>query len=74
MKNTLTDLNNHLFAQLERLGDETLTHEQLQKEVYRGASIAQVSKEIISGGRLVLDAQIKTADLLVGQGVPKQLT
>ena len=31
MRNTLSDLNNHLLTQLERLGDENLKDEQLQK-------------------------------------------
>lgn len=30
-RNTLMDLNNHLFAELERLGDEDLTQEELEK-------------------------------------------
>lgn len=36
MKNKLSDLNNHLFAQIERLGDEDLTAEQIGQEVERG--------------------------------------
>ena len=33
MKNTLDDLNNHLFMAIERLNDETLDAEQLAKEI-----------------------------------------
>lgn len=35
MKNTLTDLNNHLFEQLERLNDDELDDAQLDKELRR---------------------------------------
>ncbi|MFL1404223.1 hypothetical protein ACJO2E_02620 [Marinobacter sp. M1N3S26] len=57
MKNKLTDLNNHLFAQLERLNDEELAGEELKEEIMRSRAITGVSKEIVSNARLVLDAE-----------------
>ena len=57
MKNKLIDLNNHLFAQLERLSDESLSGDLLQKELQRSNAVTAVAKEIIANGRLVLDAQ-----------------
>lgn len=57
MKNTLGDLNNHLFAQLERLGDEELKGEELKEEMERAKSIGYVAKQIIDNASLVLDAQ-----------------
>lgn len=33
MKNTLLDLNNHLFAEMERLGDEELKGDALAEEL-----------------------------------------
>jgi hypothetical protein len=57
MKNTLTDLNNHLFAQLERLGNEEMTDEQLKTEIQRSKAIASISQNVIGNARLVLDAQ-----------------
>lgn len=57
MKNKLSDLNNHLFAQLERLGNEALSGEQLAAEIERSHAITSVAKEVISNARLVLDAQ-----------------
>ena len=65
MKNSLGDLNNHLFAQLERLGEEDLKGEQLAEEIDRAKAINQVAVQIISNGKLVLDA-IKTKDEYLG--------
>jgi hypothetical protein len=56
MKNKLIDLNNHLFAQLERLNDEDLAGDQLKAEADRGKAVAMIAREIIGNGRLVLDA------------------
>lgn len=57
MKNTLGDLNNHLFAELERLGDEGLTGDELKEELTRAESIVRVSSSIISNASLVLQAE-----------------
>lgn len=57
MQNTLGDLNNHLFAQLERLGDEDIKGEELREEMERVKSISIVAKQIIDNASLVLDAQ-----------------
>lgn len=46
MKNKLIDLNNHLFAQMERLNDEDLTPEQLEIETNRAKAMVDVSSQI----------------------------
>ena len=56
MKNTLSDLNNHLFAQIERLSDEDLTPEALAHEINRSRAIAEISREVVSNASLVLKA------------------
>ena len=55
MKNTLQDLNNHLFAQLERLTDEDLTDEQLEHEIKRSKSVVSVAHTIVDNTRVQVD-------------------
>ena len=57
MQNTLTDLNNHLFAQLERLSDEELKGETLQEEISRAKAVSDIASTIIANGGLVLKAK-----------------
>ncbi len=57
MKNKMTDLNDHLFAQIERLSDEDLKDEDLEKEIKRGEALCKVSSEIINNARLVYSVQ-----------------
>lgn len=54
MKNTLTDLNNYLFETLERLTDDDLTEEQMQKEITRSQAVTAVAATIIQNGELAL--------------------
>jgi hypothetical protein len=56
MKNKFKDLNDHLFAQLERLSDEDLTEEQLKKEVVRSHAMVAVSNKIVAAAGLQLKA------------------
>ena len=69
MKNKLSDLNNHLFAQLERLSDEDLTMEQIDKEVIRGRAINEVAKTVVDNAKLVLEAA-KLKDNCVIDAIP----
>jgi len=55
-KNKISDLNDHLFAQLERLADEDLTADEIAKEVARSEAIAAVSDRITESARLRLQA------------------
>lgn len=73
MQNTLGDLNNHLFAQIERLSDEELTDEALQKEIIRAKSINSVAAQIISNGNLVLNAKKAASEYLEKENLPKML-
>jgi hypothetical protein len=57
MKNTLGDLNNHLFAQLERLSDEDIKGDDLKEEIERAKAVTQIATKIIENGSLVLQAK-----------------
>ena len=61
-KNKLSDLNDHLFAQLERLSDETLSAEDIGKEVKRAEAVVWVSDKIIANASLQLKAVALMAD------------
>lgn len=63
-KNKLSDLNDHLFAQLERLANEKLTAEQVDKEIARGKGIVAVADQIVKNATL----QVKVAQLVSEKG------
>ncbi len=64
MKNKLTDLNNHLFAQLERLGDEDLTADQIEAEAKRADAIVHIADQIARG----FDLQLKAVKVVADHG------
>ncbi|QNB48195.1 hypothetical protein BR63_19120 [Thermanaerosceptrum fracticalcis] len=73
MKNTLGDLNNHLFAQLERLGEEDLKGEKLQEEINRAKAISDIAAQIIANGSLVLKARMFMHEYGNGDHADKKL-
>lgn len=74
MKNRLTDLNDHLFAQLERLGDEDTQGVKLQEEINRSKAISSIAKDIVATGKVVLDTQKAIWERTIGRDqLPKML-
>lgn len=72
-RNTLSDLNNHLFEQLERISD--VEDEKLPAEIERAKAVSTVAKNIIENGKLALDAEKFRDDKLdANRKVPRMLT
>jgi len=55
-RNKITDLNDHLFAQLERLNDETMKADKMEIEFQKAKAISGVAAQIIKSNKLVIDA------------------
>jgi len=64
VKNKLTDLNDHLFMQLERLGDEGMDADKIEQEAKRADAMVQVADQIIRNA----DLQLKAANLIANHG------
>lgn len=60
MKNRLCDLNNHLFAHIERLSDEDLPSEKIEQEHKRAYAMVAVADQIIRAAA----TQIRAAELV----------
>jgi len=73
MKNKLIDLNDHLFAQMERLNDEDLSDDELNKEMQRAKSMSSIAKDIVSNARLALDAEVKRPEIQANRQLPAML-
>lgn len=70
MRNTLSDLNNYLFECIERLIDDDLTPEELDKEIKRSESVQKVARTIIDNNALVLQAKKHMDEY----GIPNNIT
>lgn len=54
MENNLVALNNYLFETLERLTDDSLSADDMQKEIVRSQAVTSVAETIIRNGELAL--------------------
>ncbi len=63
-KNKLADLNDHLFAEMERLGNEDLNGDALKEEIERSRAVSGIARSIIDNARLALDAQKALGDVV----------
>ena len=74
MKNKLSDLNNHLFAQMERLGSEDLKGEDLKAEINRAKAMANVATQIVNSSKVTVDAmKLVSKGSLSKEDLPKLL-
>lgn len=74
-KNGLMDLNDHLFMELERLGNEDMTDEELEREIKRAHAIQGVAQQTISNANTMLSAlKLQDAKMDANLSVPKMLT
>lgn len=69
MKNTLSDLNNYLFAQLEKLDDDELTDDKLEQELKKTDALVKISEKIIQNGELAFKTMKHMDDY--GYGIDK---
>lgn len=56
MTHRLSDLNNHLFAQLDRLSGKGLTGDALEAEVKRADAIVKVADQVTENAKTCLTA------------------
>lgn len=74
MRNTLEDLNNHLFEALERLNDDELTDEALDREIKRAEGMSKVAGQIIQNAELVYKTMVHMDEYGYGNRDREQLT
>ena len=74
VRNTLSDLHNVLFEEIERLSDEDIKGEELSQEIERANAIGKIAGTILDGGSLALQvARFKDNAVSIDPDLPKYL-
>jgi len=69
MKNKLPDLQNHLFEMIEKLNDDSLVGEDLNREIKRALAVNELARTAVQNGVLM----VKAAETLYGLPVSDKL-
>jgi hypothetical protein len=69
MKNTLVDLQNHIFMRIEALDDNDLVGDDLKEEIDRAMAFAELARLAVQNGALM----VKAAEVLYGLPVADEL-
>lgn len=73
MENKLTDLNNILFEQIERLNDDDLHGEALKQQIKRSQAIERGAGMIIANANTVLKAEKLKMEYAMDDRDPSQV-
>ena len=73
MKNSIADLNNYLFEQIERLQNDDLTAEELKAEVTRADAVSKISTNIIKGAEIALKAAALQTEYAGNVAIPDMI-
>ncbi len=74
MSKNLTDLNELLFKQMEKLTDDNLTEKEIKAEIEKSQAITNVAETIIKNGELALKATVLKTKFTGNSKVPEMLT
>ena len=70
-KNTLSDLNDYLFMEIEKLSDDDLSDDEIKRECTKARAIQGLAHAVINNAKLVLDA--KKLDIKEGEHVAPRI-
>lgn len=74
VRNTMSDLHNVLFEEIERLNDESIKGEELSQEIDRANAIGKIAETILDGGNLALQvARFKDEAASLNPSIPRYL-
>lgn len=65
MRNSLGDLNDYLFEQIERVNDDGLTGKELDEQLKKAKAVVEIGKTIVQNANVVLRAAIASQVELV---------